>query len=142
MIIKTIPYQSSEYTTMCELRNEVLRRPINLLLTDEDIKKELNDIFIAAFDNQEIIGCCILTAINKQEIKLRQMAVKKGHQRKGIGKAILQYAEQTALANGYSIIILHARKDAVEFYQRNGYFVEGDEFTEVGIPHYEMIKQI
>jgi predicted GNAT family N-acyltransferase len=36
--------------------------------------------------------------------------------------------------------MMHARKTAVPFYERIGYQVAGEEFLEVGIPHYEMRK--
>ncbi len=140
--IKTIKYQSPEYQELCELRNEVLRRPINLLLTEDDIQKEHNDLFIAAFDNLKIIGCCILTKINDNLVKLRQMAIKTDYQHKGIGGKILKFAEQIAKENRYHRITLHARKEATKFYEKNGYQSEGEEFIEVGIPHFEMNKQI
>jgi len=37
---------------------------------------------------------------------------------------------------------MHARKTAIGFYEKSGYSVIGDEFTEVGIPHFEMVKKI
>jgi predicted GNAT family N-acyltransferase len=37
---------------------------------------------------------------------------------------------------------MHARKSAVGFYEKLGYEIEGDEFEEVTIPHYEMQKTL
>jgi predicted GNAT family N-acyltransferase len=37
---------------------------------------------------------------------------------------------------------MHARKNAVGFYEKMGYQVTGDEFTELTIPHYIMEKQL
>jgi predicted GNAT family N-acyltransferase len=39
-------------------------------------------------------------------------------------------------------ILLHARKYAAAFYTVMDYQVVGDEFTEVGIPHFMMEKEI
>jgi len=73
---------------------------------------------------------------------LRQMAVAPSFQQKGHGKALLCFAEKTAIENQYSIICMHARKTATGFYEESGYAIVGEEFTEVGIPHYEMVKRI
>jgi predicted GNAT family N-acyltransferase len=37
---------------------------------------------------------------------------------------------------------MHARKNAVGFYEKMGYRVKGPEFLEVSIPHYEMEKEL
>ncbi len=39
-------------------------------------------------------------------------------------------------------ITLHARKNAVPFYLALGYKIIGEEFEEVGLPHFEMEKNI
>ena len=37
---------------------------------------------------------------------------------------------------------MHARETAVGFYEKLGYKVVGDKFTEVTIPHYVMEKKL
>lgn len=39
-------------------------------------------------------------------------------------------------------MVLHARDVAKGFYRSMQYRVVGDEFTEVGIPHYHMEKEL
>jgi predicted GNAT family N-acyltransferase len=39
-------------------------------------------------------------------------------------------------------IALHARETAVGFYEKLGYVVSGERFTEVGIPHWYMQKNM
>jgi predicted GNAT family N-acyltransferase len=39
-------------------------------------------------------------------------------------------------------IELHARANAVNFYAKYAYRIVGDEFEEVGIPHFKMIKRL
>ena len=70
------------------------------------------------------------------------MAVVSGLQGKGIGKNILQFAENIARDRGYKKIIMHARKTATGFYEKLGYKITGPEFVEVTIPHYEMEKSL
>jgi GNAT superfamily N-acetyltransferase len=63
-------------------------------------------------------------------------------QGKGIGRALMQFAENLARDHGYRTLTMHARKNAVGFYEKMGYRVKGPEFLEVSIPHYEMEKEL
>ena len=141
-VSRVITYGSVEYQSMCRLRDEVLRKPIGLRLTENETARDENDILLVCMENGEVIACCILTEINHEKVQLRQMAVASAYQQQGLGKELLQFAETTAKERQYSVIRMHARKTATGFYQRSGYAVSGDEFTEVGIPHYEMEKSL
>jgi hypothetical protein len=73
---------------------------------------------------------------------MRQVAVATSAQGKGVGSALVQYAELVAMQNGFDSMLLHARASAVPFYLRLEYAIVGDLFEEVGIPHYKMTKQL
>jgi GNAT superfamily N-acetyltransferase len=70
------------------------------------------------------------------------MAVYEEWQGQGIGKILVDAAEAYAKEKGYVSIILHARKVAEGFYKKLGYYTTSSEFTEVGIPHVVMEKDI
>ncbi|MEL4403078.1 GNAT family N-acetyltransferase, partial [Shewanella algae] len=63
-------------------------------------------------------------------------------QGKGLGRQLALHAESYARQNGYKLIHCHARDAAKDFYLKLGYKIVGDEFTEVGIKHYYMEKQL
>ena len=138
----TISYGSPKYQAMCKLRDEVLRIPIGLRLTFAETARDINDILIVYFENSEAIACCILTENSPDTVQLRQMAVAPSHQKKGLGKEVIMFAENIAKGKHYSIMRMHARKTATGFYEKNGYTVIGEEFIEAGIPHFEMMKNI
>ena len=138
--LSVIAFGSQEHRSMCQLRDEALRKPIGLRLTETEILRDKNDILLACIENGEAVACCVLTKINADTVQLRQMAVASNYQQKGLGGELLRFAEKTAKENHYSVIRMHARKTAVGFYEKNGYTVVGNEFTEVGIPHFEMVK--
>ena len=140
MAIRIIDHGSKEYEKMVALRNEVLRKPLGLTLIDEELATEKDDILIAAFDEDKILACCLLTKIDPLTCKLRQMAVHKSQQGKGIGESILQFAETVARDSGFRNMIMHARESALGFYEKMGYKVAGEVFWEVTIPHYMMQK--
>ena len=140
MIFKLATYGSKEYSEMVELRYQILRKPLGLDFSEEYLSKQKSDYLCVCEEDTKTIGACILTPIDNNIIQLRQMAVADNYQSKGIGKMLITFAEQTATDNGFNKITLHARKTAVPFYEKLGYSIVGDEFTEVDIPHYEMEK--
>ncbi len=75
-------------------------------------------------------------------VRLRQMAVLNDLQGKGIGRALMNFAENLARDRGYKIVRMHARNNAVGFYEKMGYKVKGDQFIEITIPHYVMEKEL
>jgi len=142
MTIQTIKVGTPAYEMMIDLRMEVLLNPIGIPRTYINPEKEQQDILVAAFEGEEIMGCCILTPIDDQAIQLRQMAVKQTSQGTGIGAAIVAYAESTAKEKGYKTLFMHARDAVIPFYEKQGYHIEGQGFTEVNIPHHKMKKEL
>jgi GNAT superfamily N-acetyltransferase len=142
MALKIIDHGSREYQQMVQLRNDILRKPLKLWLTPEELEKEKEEILIGAFEEEKMLGCCMLITVNPTTVRLRQMAVLNNLQGKGIGKALMQFAENIARDRGYKKIIMHARKSAAGFYEKLGYQVCSPEFEEVTLPHYEMEKKL
>lgn len=142
MPLKIIDHGSKEYDQMVDLRNQILRKPLGLSFTEEELQKEKDDMLIAAFEEDNILGCCLLTKTDKDTVRLRQMAVKTGLQGKGIGRVLMQFSENLARDRGLKKIVMHARKPAIGFYEKLGYEVVGEEFEEVTIPHVTMEKEL
>jgi predicted GNAT family N-acyltransferase len=142
--VKQIDFQTKEYFQTLGLRYEVLRRPLSIHFNTNDLKNEGSDIHIAAFLNHRITGCLILTEIadNSFVYKMRQVAVDSTCQQKGIGKKMVRFCETFATSRNFNKIELNARKSAVPFYLSLDYQIVGDEFLEVNIPHYKMIKSL
>jgi N-acetylglutamate synthase-like GNAT family acetyltransferase len=142
MPIKQIDHGTKEYTQMVDLRNEILRKPLGLSFVKEELEKEKNDILIGAFEEDKMLGCCLLTRVDDNCVRLRQMAVPNSLQGKGIGASMLNFAENVARDAGYKKIVMHARKTAVHFYEKLGYKITSNEFEEITIPHYIMEKKL
>ncbi|MBE7173505.1 MAG: GNAT family N-acetyltransferase [Williamsia sp.] len=142
MALKLIDYGTSEYQQMITLRNDILRKPLGLHFTPEELEKEKHEIMIGAFEEDKMLGCCMLVKEEAKTCRLRQMAVLNNLQGKGIGRALMLFAETIARDRGFKKITMHARKTAVGFYERLGYKISGEEFKEVTIPHYVMEKSL
>jgi GNAT superfamily N-acetyltransferase len=142
MALKIIDHGSYEYRQMVKLRDDVLRKPLGLGFTPEELEEEKENMLIGAFEEDDILACCMLVEENPTTVRLRQMAVLNDLQGKGIGRALMTFAENIARDRGYKILSMHARKNATGFYEKMGYRIVGNEFTEVTIPHYLMEKRL
>ena len=142
MGLKQIDHGSREYQQMIQLRSQILRQPLGLSFSPEELEKEKNDILIAAFDDDDMLGCCMLCPVDNNTLRLRQMAVNNNLQGKGIGASIMSFAENIARDKGYKNMMMHARDSAIGFYEKFGYEVMVDEFMEVNVPHHVMVKPL
>jgi ribosomal protein S18 acetylase RimI-like enzyme len=140
MALKIIDHGTKEYKQMVQLRNDILRKPLGLTFTEEELEKEKEEILIAAFEEEKMLGCCMLITVDNGTVRLRQMAVLNNLQGKGIGRALMQFAENIARDRGFRKITMHARKTAIGFYEKLGYSVSGEQFEEVSLPHFTMEK--
>ena len=142
MALKIIDHGSPEYRQMVQLRDEILRKPLGLYFSHEELEREKENLLIGAFEDDKMLGCCMLIEEAPDTIRLRQMAVLNDIQGKGVGRALMQFAENLARDRGYGKITMHARKNAMGFYEKMGYKKVGEEFDEITIPHYVMEKEL
>jgi predicted GNAT family N-acyltransferase len=125
-----------------ELRQAVLRKPLKMNLFDEDLSQEKGQLIFVTMYGEQVVGCVMLKVISTDTVKLRQMAVSEQHQGKRVGTQLVGIFERWCFQNGYSLIETHAREYAQDFYLKLGYSIKGERFTEVGLPHRFMFKQL
>jgi len=123
MALKIIDHGTNEYRQMIKLRDDILRKPLGLGFTPQELEKEKDNMLIGAFEDEDMLGCCMLVEENPETVRLRQMAVLNDLQGKGIGRALMNFAENLARDRGYKILSMHARKNAIGFYEKMGYKV-------------------
>lgn len=140
--IQHIAFDSPLYRDCLELRNKILRIPLGLELSAQDLAEEDTQIHFAALENDLLSACVTFKPVDQHRVKLRQMAVNKHQQGKGVGSALVRFAEGYVRALGFCKIELSARVEAAAFYERLGYSTEGEGFMELGIAHVKMTKSI
>ncbi|HYE53428.1 MAG TPA: GNAT family N-acetyltransferase, partial [Chitinophagaceae bacterium] len=97
---------------------------------------------IGAFEDDELLGCCMLVKQDHKTMRLRQMAVPNNLQGKGVGRALMTFAENICRDLGYKKLMMHARKTAIGFYEKHGYKITSEQYDEVTVPHYTMEKEL
>lgn len=126
-----------------DLRYTILRKPWGKAL--ETAADDLEDSSINAyveFENK-IVACGRLQNNGKGIAQIRYMAVDANYQGKGLGKAILIKLEEEARKIGIHTIELHARENAVLFYQSQQYVMIEKSYNLWDIiQHYLMMKKL
>ncbi|MBL7820381.1 MAG: GNAT family N-acetyltransferase [Saprospiraceae bacterium] len=138
-----ILFMSPEYDAAVAIRTAVLRIPLNLEFTEEQLESESEEFHFGVFSNEdELLACLTFKLDSKQCLQMRQVAVKTTFQNTGIGMFMVRQAEVWAKEQGFQKIILHARDSAVPFYLKLAYEIVGEPFIEVNIPHCHMRKNL
>jgi predicted GNAT family N-acyltransferase len=137
-----VEHGSEDYWATVELRRKVLRVPLGLDFTREELAREQSDYHLVCGDDRGIVACLVLTSVGDDVVRIRQVAVTPPRQGQGIGGALTLFAEDFARMKGFKTVILHARAMVTSFYEKLGYERVGEEFEEVTIPHWEMRKKL
>lgn len=135
-------YGSNWFLKALELRRRVLRWPLGLEFSEEDIAAEEGQTTVIAAEGDEVVGTMQLLGLEDSVMKVRQVAVDATMQGSGVGRQMAEYAETWIREQGYTKTVLHARAVVLPFYLKQGYEVVGEEFHEVGIPHRKMVKTL
>ena len=118
------------------------------VISEENLKKRISDkVFdvLIAFYNSSICGTASVKVQDKDNLYLAGMAVKPGYYGKGIGHKILNAAEETAMLNGCSKIILETSApllNAIKLYGKFGFKRTGKSRDYFGINIFEMMKTL
>ena len=143
MVFKEIVFGTAEYRLECDLRHAVLREPLGLSFTAEELANEENQLHFGLFEPEgNLVACVVAVRLSPTDARIRQMAVSPGHQRRGVGTRLMKELEEHLRSRGFRNLVLHARASAVEFYEKLGYAIIGDEFIDVTIAHVRMVKVV
>ena len=138
--LKTILYNSPEYEAEVALRSSILRQPLGLSFSADQLSAEADSHHIGCYIGGTLVGCLVLKPIDVEQVQMRQVAVDEKVKGRGIGRMMVTYSEDLARKLGFKEVVLHARETAVPFYESLGYTKVGDCFTEITIPHRVMVR--
>ncbi len=137
------PSTPEEFEQYFELRWRILRKPWNEPRGSEVDEQEEDSYHIMALDENRIAGIARLQFTEPGITQLRYMAVDELYQSQGIGRLIMTHMESYAKQQSALQLFLHARENALGFYQKLGYQTIGKSYLLFDqIQHYKMIKSL
>jgi predicted GNAT family N-acyltransferase len=133
---------SDLYRQALRLREAVLRGPLGLTITGEELADDAMRQHFCAISYGVVVGTVSLKPLDETTLQLKQMAVAEDRRRERIAALLLTHTEAWALDAGFRLMVLNARKRAEGFYARFGYQALGEPFDENTIPHIRMTKRL
>ncbi|MBQ8750498.1 MAG: GNAT family N-acetyltransferase [Alphaproteobacteria bacterium] len=139
-----IEFGSSRYKELLDLRYKILLQPLGLKFLDSYREEEASFLHVGCVENStdELIGGLILVPVDNEEIRVMQVAIDTIHQGEGIGKKLVEHAENIAREIGYEKLVMHAMLSVVGFYEKLGFKQDSDLFEEKGISFVRMVKDL
>jgi len=143
MLVRQVKHGDEDYQRTLDMRFDILRAPLGLGWSAEDLAAEGGQWHFGLFDDDDaLVACVVIKPLGDGLAKLRQMAVAEGQRGQGRGRELVAGVEDALRDKGVTRIQMDARKIARGFYEKLGYTVEGDEFIQVTIPHFRMVKSL
>lgn len=131
------------YIASVACRNAGLREPMGRRLTPEELAKDVDLRHFVVMDGEgAVVGTVLLQVISEDVARARQVSVREAARGQGVGRFMFACFEELCRNAGFGEVILHAREQAVPFYEKIGYAIEGGYFDEIGLPHILMRKHI
>ena len=142
-VITIEPFGMPGWAEMVRLRYQVLRAPLGLSFSEDQLAAEANQLHLALWLGDTLAATLLLLPPDPTgAAKLRQMAVRPGLERQGFGTRLVRHGEAESRRLGSVQATLSARADAVPFYLRLGYETYGEPFIEVSVPHRSMRRSL
>ncbi len=141
--IDQLDFATPEYDEYLAFRYKYLREPINLEFEVDQVEKEYAYKHFAVYHSRDgIVACLMLVPSEEVAWQMKQVAVAEKYRGQGIGTFLVQEIEKYAKSLGVKKLFLHAREEAVPFYNKLNYTLVGKPFMEILLPHYYMEKFI
>jgi len=142
IVIFEAPLGSDLYAKALRLRETILRAPLGLTVSSEELADDSMRQHFCAVEYGAVVGTVSLRPLDEATLHLKQMAVTEARRKLRVGAQLLAHAEDWARQAGFRLMIAHARIGAEGFYLKLGYAQEGAPFDENTIPHIRVIKQL
>ena len=142
MEIMIVSHYSKDYWKLVQLRDKVLREPLDLMFSEEELFLESSQIHMGCFEEEQAAASLSIVKLENGNLKIRQVCVHPFAQGKGLGKKLAAFSESWATENNFKILECNARETAIPFYESMGYQKVGDQFSELAIPHFKMRKEL
>ncbi len=94
--IEQVPFGSALYDEVTELRRALLRRPLGLDFTPDDLEREKHDTHLAALEAGRVVGTLLLRSVDARTARIMRMAVAPERQGRSVGTALVRHAEALA----------------------------------------------
>jgi predicted GNAT family N-acyltransferase len=130
-----------EMAAALELRHDVFCVEQGVPEREELDGRDHEGIHLVAVAGDELLATCRVLIVGSTA-QFSRLAVRVPVRRRGIATSLLELAHAECRAGGARRVVLHAQTYAQALYEQAGYRPRGRVFTEAGIEHVAMDKQL
>jgi len=139
--IETVLYQDRT-ADIKQIRTEVFQHEQGISSDLEFDGLDASATHLLAYLDGKAIATARIRAIAPDTVKIERLAVLSGYRHQGIGKSLMQSALSLIAEQGKKLAVVHAQAYIAKLYTSLGFEIVGEKFSEAGIDHVKMIKQI
>lgn len=140
MKFKFISTFDPQYRDLKMLRWEYLEKPYGLPPEKQDGSEKKEDLRLAAFDKDHMVGCVLCTVLSEEEGEVFDFVL--SDEGKGAGRKMMHTLEEFLRKKGLSHLFVIAAENAWDLYRHFGYVPEGEYFERFGIRYKKMGKKL
>ncbi len=78
--LRKIKFISKEYQQSLKLREQILRLPLGLKLSAQELARDIDDTHLGGFIGTELVACLVLSRVAPTRMKMRKVAVAENFQ--------------------------------------------------------------
>jgi len=138
LFIEKVDFTSDEYLESLKLREEILRKPIGLKISKEQLDNEKNNnhYHFIAKQSKKVISALTMK-INPNSIQTCQIATDENYRGNGIGEKLLYFGEEYILSFiKKKEFVVFSRLTSLSFYKNCSYEFKNDRIYIInGIEH-------
>ena len=138
--IETVKYQD-EIAAIKQIRTQVFQIEQGVSAELEFDGLDAEAIQFLAYLNGKAVATARIREIDANTVKIERLAVLPEYRKQGIGKRLMESALSVSRLDK-SKAIVHAQEYVASLYQQLGFEVVGERFSEAGIDHVKMVKQL
>ena len=139
--IKTVKYQD-EIAAIAHIRTQVFQKEQGVSAELEFDGLDADAIQFLAYLNGKAVATARIREIDANRVKIERLAVLPEFRKQGIGKQLMESTLSVVYSLDKSKAIVHAQEYIASLYQQLGFEVVGERFSEAGIAHVKMVKQL
>ena len=141
MEIRTVKYQD-EIAAIQHIRTKVFQEEQGVSAELEFDGLDADAIHFLAYTNSKAVGTARIREIDRHTAKIERVAVLVKARNKGVGRQLMSAALNTISQQKKTKVIVHAQAYIASLYQQLGFEIVGEKFSEAGIAHVKMVKQL
>lgn len=139
--VKTVNYQD-EIVAIKQIRVKVFQEEQKVAAELEFDGLDDRATQLLAYIDDKAVGTARIREIDCHTAKIERLAVLRSARKQGVGKHLMLAALEIIARQNKTIAIVHAQTYIVQLYKNLGFQTVGEEFSEAGIAHVKMSKQL